>query len=156
MAYTDKDREYQKRYREKNREAVRMRKKAEYETKREHYLEYKKQWREENREKTITQQQQWFKENKEHVVSYRRQYYEDHKGAYIARNALRIEHIRQATPKWADLTKIREFYEMCPKGFHVDHIIPLRGENVCGFHIETNLQYLTARENIVKGNKVWQ
>jgi len=58
-----------------------------------------------------------------------------------------------ATPKWADLTAIKNFYLNCPPGFHVDHILPLRGVNVCGLHVIENLQYLPALENLQKSNK---
>lgn len=60
----------------------------------------------------------------------------------------------KAMPKWADIEKIREVYKNCPKGYHVDHIIPLRGKNVCGLHVHYNLQYLTPKQNMIKGNKV--
>ena len=56
-------------------------------------------------------------------------------------------------PPWADLAKIKEFYSNCPTGMVVDHVIPLRGKLVSGFHIHTNLQYLTPEENAAKGNK---
>lgn len=59
----------------------------------------------------------------------------------------------QRTPPWADLNKIKEIYDNCPEGYHVDHIIPLQGEFISGLHIETNLQYLPALDNIKKGNK---
>lgn len=77
-------------------------------------------------------------------------------------NTLRTQKHRQAkykaakirrTPIWADLLKIRDIYNKCPEGYHVDHEIPLQGNLVCGLHVETNLQYLTALENMQKGNR---
>ena len=73
---------------------------------------------------------------------------------YNFHSAMRRANVLQATPKWANLEKIREFYLNCPKGYHVDHIVPLKGKDVCGLHIETNLQYLPALQNIKKGNRV--
>jgi len=63
--------------------------------------------------------------------------------------AIRLQRI----PSWADKEAIKDFYLSCPKGYHVDHIIPLRGKTVSGLHILENLQYLPAKENIAKGNK---
>lgn len=63
--------------------------------------------------------------------------------------AMRLQRI----PPWADLEAIQLFYLACPKGCHVDHIIPLRGKLVSGLHVSENLQYLTIKENLEKGNK---
>lgn len=64
----------------------------------------------------------------------------------------RYRFLRQ-TPRWADLQKIEQFYRKCPIGLEVDHIVPIRGQNVCGLHVENNLQYLTRTENLRKFNK---
>lgn len=80
-------------------------------------------------------------------------YYDANKSDYIERNARRRALVKKATPKWADIRKIKEIYANCPTGYHVDHIVPLRGINVCGLHVENNLQYLSEEENLKKSNK---
>ena len=65
------------------------------------------------------------------------------------RKALKLDRV----PAWADLNKIKEIYTNCPKGYHVDHIVPLQGALVSGLHVENNLQYLTAEDNLKKSNK---
>jgi len=98
-------------------------------------------------------------ENKEKIKERNRKYNQRKKSdlLYLARRknacaAYRAKKLK-ATPSWADLAKIKQAYLDCPKGFHVDHIIPLQGKNVCGFHVENNLQYLPAMDNFRKNNK---
>lgn len=51
----------------------------------------------------------------------------------------------------ADKEKIKEFYRNRPKGYEVDHIIPLsRG----GLHHQDNLQYLLKEDNRRKGKRM--
>lgn len=57
------------------------------------------------------------------------------------------------TPRWADIKTISLIYSNCPEGYQVDHVVPLNGINVCGLHVENNLQYLTVEDNLKKSNK---
>lgn len=54
-------------------------------------------------------------------------------------------------PPWSETEAIRAFYEACPEGYEVDHIIPLQGLFVSGLHVLSNLQYLPALDNRRKG-----
>ena len=58
---------------------------------------------------------------------------------------------KQQTPPDANHDKIKDIYCGCPEGYQVDHIIPV---SKGGLHHQDNLQYLTARENQQKGNKL--
>ena len=82
-----------------------------------------------------------------------RRWQENNKEKVRLKNANERAARLQRLPAWADREKIKEFYMNCPEGFHVDHIIPLRGKNVSGLHVIENLQYLPAKENISKSNK---
>ena len=75
------------------------------------------------------------------------------KTCHTAISKLQKLDIVKRTPSWANLDKIREVYNKCPIGYHVDHIVPLRGISVSGLHVENNLQYLLAEDNISKSNK---
>ena len=84
---------------------------------------------------------------------YSKNHYILHKSDYLARNTFRKAKKLNATPNWVDKEKIKIIYKECPKGYHVDHIIPLQGVLVSGLHIPENLQYLSASVNIAKKNK---
>lgn len=56
-------------------------------------------------------------------------------------------------PDWADVDKLKQIAKECPEGYHVDHIIPLKGKLVSGLDTPANLQYLSGTENMSKGNK---
>lgn len=68
----------------------------------------------------------------------------------------------QRTPKWLtneQHNQIKEFYKMAkeletvfPWKQHIDHIIPLQGDIVSGFHHPDNLQILSAKINAEKHN----
>lgn len=72
-----------------------------------------------------------------------------------ARRAARLER----TPASADHDAIKEIYrqaaaltEATGEPHHVDHIIPLQGDNVSGFHHQDNLLIVPAPNNLRKGN----
>lgn len=81
------------------------------------------------------------------------QWKKDNKESYNAYLASRKKRIKQATPIWADLDAIRDFYYNRPEGYHVDHIIPINGRFISGLHVLNNLQYLPAVDNLKKSNK---
>jgi len=56
--------------------------------------------------------------------------------------------MRNAIPEDADLKLIKNIYENCPEGYHVDHIQALAAG---GKHHQDNLQYLEISENCRKG-----
>lgn len=78
---------------------------------------------------------------------------------YILKRAKRIQ---QATPKWIKWKALEQIYTDCPKGFHVDHIVPLDGYywlgtikvKVSGLNVPWNLQYLAPNENWQKQNQL--
>jgi len=39
---------------------------------------------------------------------------------------------------------------------HVDHIVPINGKNVCGFHAWNNLRVIPWYENLSKSNKIFE
>lgn len=58
---------------------------------------------------------------------------------------------KNQTPDNVNIKALQEFYLNCPKGYEVDHIIPI---SKGGLHSLENLQYLTISENRKKSNKL--
>jgi hypothetical protein len=112
-----------------------------------------------NKEARNAKDKAYNKENKEAIKARKGKYYKDNRGEYIARNAKRRACKVQATPKWANLSKIEGLYKLAQyltkkhgRQIHVDHIVPLQNPLVCGLHVEDNLQLLFADENLSKSN----
>lgn len=91
-----------------------------------------------NSDGIIKKNKEWADLNKEKTTGYKAK----HKASLINRKV-----------SWANEEEILKIYKNCPKGYHVDHIIPLKGKLVSGLHVENNLQYLSAVENLKKSNK---
>lgn len=109
-------------------------------------------WHYDNRAKSVARSLAYRAAHLEESRAKAREWVNTHKPQVAAAAAARHAAKLQRTPKWSDLEAIKKIYEECPKGHHVDHIIPLRGALVSGLHVPNNLQYLPAAENIRKHN----
>ena len=112
-----------------------------------------RKWYAANKEKHKALRDRWRAANREKNrawnTAYRRANLKRYSALIQAYNARK----KRAMPLWADSAAIQRFYEARPDGFHVDHIIPLRGKTVSGLHVLENLQYLPGIENNRKGNR---
>jgi len=140
-----KDADY-KRWRERNIDSCRKRRK----------LDYAK-----NREREISGMRAWKRENADKIREYMLEYWKtDSFKARNRANATFRNKIRKiATPSWADLKAIRAIYLECARisretgiPHEVDHIVPITSPYVCGLHCEANLRIITKEENRKKKN----
>lgn len=111
-----------------------------------------------NRERYNAYMARWREANRDKVHQADSAYYTANVAKRVAKARKREADALRATPKWADHERIAEIYafaaEFKAAGFdvHVDHIIPLRGENVRGLHVHTNLRPCLASNNLAKKN----
>ena len=127
-------------------------------------------------EAAIAAGRRYYEKNREAVISRaaarpteeKRRNRAEYKGKNVdvvrAGTSVRKRRHREATPKW--LTKIerlqmrdlyvqaRKMTELTRERYVVDHIVPLRGADVCGLHVPWNLRVITQEENLVKSNKL--
>jgi hypothetical protein len=139
---------YNKEYREKNREAL-------LQADRDRYAN--------NAEDLKAKAAKYKSENKDYYDEYNKSYYRLNKHKFLAANSKRRKVIVRATPTWlSDQHKqeIEDAYWLAQdlratsgETYHVDHIIPLQGKDVCGLHVPWNLQILPADLNLQKGNR---
>ena len=133
-------------------------------------------WRNSNKEKDRENQRRWANANRERRRALARARYnrnplirekhrawkKAHQHIFTALQVKREASKKMRTPKWADHAMIKWLYG-CAQIFtretgikhHVDHIVPLNGKNVCGFHVHRNMTIITASENMKKKNK-WE
>ena len=105
-----------------------------------------------DREKILARKKRYRDANKAKISAYNRKYELEHPSMHKESTAKRRASLIQRSPCWADKKAISFFYECCPAGCHVDHVVPLRAKNVSGLHVETNLQWLTSKANLTKRN----
>lgn len=120
-----------------------------------------KRWLEKNKESRAAYMADWYQKNKERRAANYRDWQKANSARMAERNQERYARKLRATPAWANKEKILEFYNEAARltketgiRHEVDHIIPLKGEGVCGLHCEFNLQILTRSENARKKNRI--
>jgi 5-methylcytosine-specific restriction endonuclease McrA len=136
-----------KKYHVAHREKNCLRLREYYRLNKERFSEINRTYRAARRGEAALYLWKWREANKIKVIGYR-----------VRRKA----DVRKATPGWLTAeqqVEIDVFYETAlvkpNAGKHeVDHIVPLRGKNVCGLHVPWNLQVITAEANHRKNNRV--
>lgn len=146
----------------KNRERIKARANAYYHENKEKVSEAQKQYYEANKAQVLAGNKAWAKANPDARRKHHREYVKRNRALWSAQTATYRAAKKQATAVWASLTAIKEFYaearrrkEQTGVEWHVDHIVPLQSDVVCGLHVEQNLQLLPGRANRVKSNKHW-
>lgn len=107
-------------------------------------------------EKGAAYRSDWEAKNKEHRAAWRAEYMP----RKLTLNRERVMLKSEATPHWVNKIEVRNIYveaktltKITGVQHDVDHIIPLKGKNVCGLHVESNLRVITADENRRKHNQ---
>lgn len=113
-----------------------------------------KKWRDKNSEYDKLRCKKRRKENLEEERIRNKKYGQKNPDVVRRKAAKRRANRKAQTPVWANLEEIARIYRECPPGHHVDHIYPLSSPVMCGLHVENNLQYLPAIDNIKKGNRI--
>jgi hypothetical protein len=118
------------------------------------------------REHKIKKANEWIKKNPEKYKQFYKKCYENNKSKIMSYAAKRRALKRNAVPSWFDSVKnsvdaiyaMRDWMNLTMFGikYEVDHIIPLKNNNVCGLHVPNNLQIITEYENRSKQNKFYK
>jgi len=140
----------------------RLRAKQYYQNNRDKVLHYKKEYRQNNLDTLSQRDKKYRQNNRERILRYHKKYRQNNPDKKRARWACRRASKRNATPPWADKTAINAIYaealwfqDFTGEPYHVDHIVPLKSDFVCGLHVPANLQTLPGAENIAKSNRSW-
>lgn len=153
-----------KKHRAENPEKCKENLKIWKEKNKEHVKQYGKQYRESNLEYYKNKKAEYYKNNCNKEKEYAKNWVKNNLDKANAASARRRARKIRATPPWLNKeqqAEINKYYKQAKQlekasgvKYHVDHIVPLKGKNVCGLHVPWNLQILTATENIKKRNKL--
>ncbi|MFZ4411500.1 MAG: hypothetical protein ACOYOV_00355 [Bacteroidales bacterium] len=122
-----------------------------------------KTYYEENKEVLLPKKTAYHRTHVKEMSIQRKQYRKENAGKMNSNKAKRRAAKLQRTPKWLtkeDFNKIKAIYMEAARltketglSHQVDHILPILGTIVSGFHCPENLQILTKVENLSKSNK---
>lgn len=117
----------------------------------------------ENREICVERKRTYRENNKELVRSNDKKSYHKNKNSYRHHKAAYKKRLKEATPNCLTLEHKQEIVSVYKLAedcrltsgliYHVDHIVPLKGKNICGLHVPWNLQVLPQHINLSKSNK---
>lgn len=154
---------YNKAYYNKNKSEIVEQKKSYYYKNQEALLAQKKEYYDSNRELVIDKVQTYRKNNKQKISEMKSKYQRENRHKTNRVGADKRARKRQRTPSWLTKSQKEEMNNLywlaqdlrsiTGEDYHVDHIVPLAGKDVCGLHVPWNLQVLPSDINISKGNK---
>lgn len=183
--HREENKAYQKEYYADNSTELKQKSREHYNENLEYYKNYAKQYYEANKEKLLEYAREYYpsyyaqnreqikektklwyhSQDEEYIKGMRKSYRESDEGRVI-NNALGAKRRAQkmcATPLWCETDEIRNVYAEARQKtldsgtpYHVDHVVPLVSDKVCGLHCLANLDVIPAQENQEKGNKLLQ
>ena len=150
-------------YNEDNKDAVRERERQRYQSNREHYSARARKYNEDNKdaikEYNAEYSRLWRENNREYGKIWR----ENNPQYGIEASRLRNTRLERAIPGWYEDELVKRLYlkrkelnQRYGANLHVDHIIPIQSDTVCGLHCWANLQLLDKSLNQSKSNSYQQ
>lgn len=145
---------YARKWDAENYDRVRLNARNSQAAKRDVVNQYQREWRAKNPVKMRTYLKTYRDKNPELIKSLNKKWVQNNPDKVRKMGRLTQAARRACMPKWADRAAIKSIYDNCPLGHQVDHIVPIKGESICGLHVEYNMQYLTASQNLKKSNRL--
>lgn len=167
--------EYVRQYQEENREHLREKKRQWYSDNPDYNRKYRannldriiendRRYRAENRDRLRENDRQYSADNRERLREYCRQWRSENKEKISANSAKhRAYKLQRTLLHDEELTHFvmqeaqqhtQDMESFFGISFHVDHMIPMMGELVSGFHVWYNLQVVPAELNLSKHNRL--
>ena len=162
--------------RERYAEQRRAHRKVYYARNKEREAENRRAWAKENPDKTNEARRrdyrknkaarnavssEWRRRNLQRKRAIEQKYRDRHREECRERLRALQAHRRTARVPWADRKAIAAIYREARKrskregvAYEVDHFYPLKGKNVSGLHVHTNLQIVPSVVNRAKGNRI--